>query len=263
MTSHSFFLGAHAISAFATTRSAPPGTADRPHKGDADECLSRDTAGAGSQTSFADMWVQHQAPEQRNCQSHVANPSFLSSMPVKHRRFYRGFTIIELMVVVSIMAILMALAAPSFSFLIERWRVLQAVDGLKTTLYYGRSEAIKRGTSIYVEKIPKASSSGCISDDTAKDWDCGWVVFVDANNNQRWDAGEEVQRFDAPRNIKVTRTESVVTITVNRWGSIDGGGVLGFTLSPSSNASSTATKGVCMTPAGRIRVINQEDVPCT
>ncbi|RYF08868.1 MAG: prepilin-type N-terminal cleavage/methylation domain-containing protein [Comamonadaceae bacterium] len=183
-------------------------------------------------------------------------------MPVKHRRSYRGFTTIELMVVVAIVAVLMALAAPSFGFLIERWRVLQAVDGLKTTLYYGRSEAIRRGSSIYLEKIPKTGSSGCVSDDTDMDWDCGWVVFADANNNQRWDAGEEIQRFDAPRSIKVSRTESLVTITLNRWGTLDSG-ALGFTVSPSSNVRSSATKGVCMTPAGRIRVINQEDVPCT
>ena len=49
-----------------------------------------------------------------------------------------GFTAIELMVVVSIVAILAALAGPSFAPLIERWRVRDAAEGLTSTLYYAR-----------------------------------------------------------------------------------------------------------------------------
>ena len=39
------------------------------------------------------------------------------------RQANQGFTIIEVMIVVAIMAILLALAGPSFTGLIERWRV--------------------------------------------------------------------------------------------------------------------------------------------
>src|SRR5690606_27010438 len=43
----------------------------------------------------------------------------------------RGFTLLEVMVVVAIVAVLAAIAAPGFNPLIERWRVRQAVDGLQ------------------------------------------------------------------------------------------------------------------------------------
>ena len=56
-----------------------------------------------------------------------------------------GFTAIELMVVVAIVAILTALAAPSFATMVESWRVRLATEHLQSTLYYARSEAIKRG----------------------------------------------------------------------------------------------------------------------
>ena len=66
-------------------------------------------------------------------------------------RGQQGFTAIELMVVVSIVAILAALAAPSFTPLIERWRVRSAIEHLTSTLYFARSEAIKRGGGITID----------------------------------------------------------------------------------------------------------------
>ena len=50
------------------------------------------------------------------------------------QRFMTGFTAIELMVVVSIVAVLAALAAPSFTPLIESWRVREATEQLQSTL---------------------------------------------------------------------------------------------------------------------------------
>ena len=73
-------------------------------------------------------------------------PPNSSGSPVHHGA--RGFTAIELMVTIGIAAILAALAAPSFTGLMERWRVRQAAEGLQSTLYYARSEAIKRGGNV-------------------------------------------------------------------------------------------------------------------
>ena len=51
-------------------------------------------------------------------------PPNSSGSPVHHGA--RGFTAIELMVTIGIAAILAALAAPSFTGLMERWRVRHA-----------------------------------------------------------------------------------------------------------------------------------------
>ena len=76
------------------------------------------------------------------------------------RHSEQGFTMIELMVVVSILAILTAIAAPSFKGLIESWRVKQEVEGLQSAIFYARSEAIKRGGGVVLQKIAN-TTDGC------------------------------------------------------------------------------------------------------
>lgn len=165
----------------------------------------------------------------------------------------RGFTLIEFMVVVSMLSILMALALPSFKGLIERWRVQQAVDNLRSTMFYARSEAIRRGGDIFVEKLP-STTPGCTLAARAADWDCGWVVFIDANSNQRWDAGEEIQRYAPAQSLTVTRTAASATIAVDRWGVIGGGDAVGFSIAPQSGSNSPVAKDVCISAGGRIQV---------
>ncbi|WP_294257721.1 GspH/FimT family pseudopilin [uncultured Comamonas sp.] len=174
-----------------------------------------------------------------------------------------GFTSIELMVSVAIVAILSAIAVPSFTFIFERWRVMEAVEIMKSSLMFARSEAIKRGGNVYLEKLPK-TTAGCVTDGTNQDWDCGWVVFVDSNGNRRWNSGEEIQRYEPPNRVTVTRTKSGTTIGVDRWGMMDGANLIGFTIAPQpAGIASAATKGICMSAGGRIRIIEQKNVPCT
>lgn len=180
-----------------------------------------------------------------------------------NRSKLRGFTAIELMVVVSIVAILAAIAAPSFTPLIERWRVMQTVDGLQSTLYFARSEAVKRGGNIVIRKEP-SGANGCPLATSNADWDCGWFVFVDTNGNGTLNTGEEVlQRFAPPANITVTRTGGGANIQLSRWGTIEGT-YLGFNIVPlDKSTSDLAARGLCMSSAGRIRTVKGADIPCT
>ncbi len=57
-------------------------------------------------------------------------------------RWQAGFTMIELMIVVSIVAILAALAAPSFITSIANSRLSSAATEVQTLLQFARSEAI-------------------------------------------------------------------------------------------------------------------------
>lgn len=149
------------------------------------------------------------------------------------------------------LSILTAMALPSFKLLIDRWRVQQAVDNLRSTMFYARSEAIRRGGDVFVEKLPK-TTPGCTLAINAIDWDCGWVVFIDANNDKRWDAGEEIQRFAASPSLTVTRTAASATIAIDRWGMIDGDDV-GFKIAPYPlTGTSPLTKDVCIAASGRI-----------
>jgi type IV fimbrial biogenesis protein FimT len=170
---------------------------------------------------------------------------------------------IEVMVVVAIMGVLAAVAGPSFTPMIERWRVRQAVESLTSTIYYARSEAIKRGGRVAIQKLPN-NTNGCTTASGTRDWDCGWFVCADTNDDNTCNTGEPVlQRYDAPANLQITRTGGAASIKLNRWGLVDGAW-LGFSLVPlNKSTSDQATRGLCMSSGGRIRVTLPEATPCT
>ena len=172
-----------------------------------------------------------------------------------------GFTAIELLVTVGIVGVLAALAAPNFSVLIERWRVRQAAEQLQSTLHYARSEAIKRGGRVVIQKIPN-NTNGCTTAGGSNDWGCGWIVCEDTNGNGSCGASEPVlQRFDAPTRLEITRGSGGANIALNRWGVITGTWV-GFTVIPQGkNLSDPAAKGVCVSSGGRVRI--EASPPCT
>ncbi len=180
-----------------------------------------------------------------------------------HRQ--RGFTAIELMVVVAIVAVLAALAAPSFTPMIERWRMRQTAEALQATLYLARSEAIKRGGNVIVEKLPNGTN-GCQVAGGNNDWGCGWFVCADTNRSGTCTSADPVlQRTDASTNTLVTRSSGGVRIIFNRWGLVDGTW-LGFSMVPQGNNESTsnpAAHGVCMSSGGRVRILTSEKLPCT
>lgn len=176
----------------------------------------------------------------------------------------RGFTLIETMVVTAIVAVLAALAAPSFGTTIDRWRVRQAVENMTSTLFYARSEAIKRGGRVGIQKNPK-TTAGCTLANTNQEWGCGWFVFVDSDGNGKWKSSEEVlQTFDTPSNVNVMHTSGSTNINVDRYGMMSGLNAKGFTFSPEPiGVSSPATRTICMASGGRIRVLEEASCPQT
>ena len=167
------------------------------------------------------------------------------------------------MVVVSIVAILAALAAPSFTPLIESWRVRQALEGLQSTVNLARSEAIKRGGNVVIQKLPN-NTNGCTTATGNQDWDCGWYVCHDTNANGSCNTSEPVlQRVDAPTKVQVTRTGGAATIELNRWGLVNGAW-LGFSLVPLNKPTTDpGARGLCMSAGGRIRILLPQDIPCS
>lgn len=90
----------------------------------------------------------------------------------------RGFTLIELMVTVAVVAVLAALAAPSFRTQIASARLTSHANALLSSLLLARSEAIKRNGRVVLCK--SSDGATCV---TGGAWQQGWIVFVDANND--------------------------------------------------------------------------------
>lgn len=85
------------------------------------------------------------------------------------RRPAPGFTLIELMVVVSILVILIGVVAPSFRTFLEGQQVKGLAYDLTTDLLIARSEALKRGTPVTITPSGGNWSAGWVSETTAGD----------------------------------------------------------------------------------------------
>lgn len=86
----------------------------------------------------------------------------------------RGFSLVEMMVVVSILGILAAIGMPSYQQMISSTRILNEINDLRGHLEYARSEALKRGQTVVV--CPSSDGSSC--DTTSQNWEKGWIVFA-------------------------------------------------------------------------------------
>jgi type IV fimbrial biogenesis protein FimT len=93
------------------------------------------------------------------------------------RRQSSGFTLVELVITVAILAILMAIAAPSFRSLILSQRVKTASFDLFSAITYARSEAIKLNANIELRAGESVDGA----------WATGWRVVDGAGNIlRRW-----------------------------------------------------------------------------
>ena len=122
----------------------------------------------------------------------------------------RGFTLVEMLVVVTIAAILTTLAAPSFTRLIKSTTISSNVNTFMADLRFARSEAIRLGGAVVMcrSDAPELTNPTCGSGSGpgGNGWVSGWIIFQDLNNNGAKIAAEPLLRVQAP----ITSMDSIV-----------------------------------------------------
>ena len=97
-------------------------------------------------------------------------------------RRHAGFTLMELMIAVAIVAILVGVAAPSMTDMLVNGRLQGASSDLVADLSLARGSAAAKGQRVTICQ----SSTGATSNPSCggvSTWQNGWIVFVDANGN--------------------------------------------------------------------------------
>lgn len=74
----------------------------------------------------------------------------------------RGFTLIELIIVLAIVAIGLALAAPSYQDIIERRHTTSKAETLAAFMGYARSEVVKSNKQVSVTLVRTSANEWCI-----------------------------------------------------------------------------------------------------
>lgn len=173
----------------------------------------------------------------------------------------RAFTLVELMITIVILAILIAVAVPSFRSLSQK-NALEAIQqDIKSAIIYARTEAAQRNTFISI----------CPSDDgqtCAANWSNGWIIFLDPDNDADFTAAEaddvilQINEIDNPQyTVSVTKSQGDVDfITFNPQGFVDGGVNTFFKACDAENFVQNA-RGVFINSSGLI--VDSRDTDAT
>ena len=166
-------------------------------------------------------------------------------------RHSAGFTMIEVVVVMSIVAILLVIGVPSFKYMTTANRISSEVNGLIGDMQFARAEGIKEGHQVIV----CATTDGATCNNSST-WQGGWVVCSDFNNDGTCDAGDPVFRVQKAFTSTDTFTASGNTSAVlfNREGFAIGlPGIVTITLHNSTNVSSY-TRCLAISAVGTLQV---------
>ena len=180
----------------------------------------------------------------------------------------RGFTLVELLVVMTISAILIAAAVPAFQWTIARNRIADTTNLLLSNFEYARMEASRRGNTVSIcrtldpNAAPACSAAASATVD-GNDWASGWLVFEKTPPNvdeANFEAGDRLifrQQVSNGEGVRVLVHSNIaaqrVAFQPRGTGGIFGAQTFAITygVAPTPAVASRALGTIPLTAAGR------------
>lgn len=179
-----------------------------------------------------------------------------SSRPAPTR--LAGFTLVELMISIAVLAILLAMAVPSLREVGLNSRGSGMINTLLADLSTARSEAVKTARPTYIVAI-------------GGDWANGWNIWTDTNLNGAQDGDEPTLKSQDPINGGYTSAETAFLLRAIEGASGGGSnvgqiafGAQGQTVLPSTGArfglcrpdgNAARSTGIQVSVAGRAQAV--------
>jgi type IV fimbrial biogenesis protein FimT len=177
--------------------------------------------------------------------------------PMKHSTHTYGFTLLELMVVLSIVSIISLMAMPDSAQYRNDNRLRAATNDLVVAMQAARSEAVGRNVATTLCK-KNVAGTDCSADGG---WHQGWLIFVDPDQDASVDVGEEVIKVHEPLGGLVTfygTTGVADSITFRASGQTSVGSTQTLIICD-ENGFSAHSKGMIVTILGRASVMSAPD----
>lgn len=155
----------------------------------------------------------------------------------------RGLTLIELLVTMTVLALVLGIGVPGLRDFVLNNRQVSAVNEMVASMQYARTESVARNG--FVSLCPSSNQTGC----TGGNWDTGWIIFSDLDGDGSVDGDDTVVRAVEPLN-NLDFSSDVAALTYRRNGRSTATGT--FTLCDARGDSHG--KVILMDLAGRPRV---------
>jgi type IV fimbrial biogenesis protein FimT len=144
-----------------------------------------------------------------------------------------GVTLVELLVVITLVSILMMIGIPSYKYVTNSARVSGEINSLLADMQLARSEAVKEGS--FVSICASSDSATCSTSNNG--WNKGWIVFSDVNGNGTFDSSADAlikvgPAFNSNDVITTAGLTGINVVTFNREG---------FAALPSTSGASDQT----------------------